>query len=98
MQLRMWLLLAALIGPLSIQALLPPLYLTLAEFKAIIEDKKLLDKLSSGEAIVSIARGENNTYEILTTQHKIIVDVVFEKTQMIGPGKFHLEFHDPQPL
>lgn len=80
------------------QALLPPLYHTLAEFKAVVENEQLVQKLQSGEAIVSIQRLEDGNFEVITTKHKIPVEVVFEKTKMIGPGKFHLVIHDPIPL
>ena len=94
----MFILMGLLLGPFSVQALLPPLYHTLAEFKAIVDDKQLVAKLESGEPIVSITRLEDGNFEVLTTKHKIIINVVFEKTQLIGPGKFHLVIHDPQPI
>lgn len=90
-------LMALLIGFNSMQALLPPLYHTLAEFKAIVDDKMLLDKLESGEAIVSITRLDDGNFEVLTTKNKLSIEVVFDKTKLIGPGKFHLVIQDPQP-
>jgi hypothetical protein len=89
-------LMVLLLGHYPIQALLPPLYHTLAEFKAVVEDKTLIEKLESGEAIISITRLEDGNFEVITTKHKIILDVVFEKTDLIGPGKFHLVVHDPE--
>lgn len=80
----------------QVQALLPPLYHTQAEFKAVIEDKQLLEKLQSGEAIISITRLDNS-FKVLTTQHRIVIDVVYDKTDRIGPAQFHLVVHDPQP-
>jgi hypothetical protein len=88
---------AALIGPISIQALLPPLYHTLSEFKAIIEDKQLIAKLESDESIISLTRLEDGNFEVLTSKHRILIDIVFEKSDLIGPGKFHLVIHDPHP-
>lgn len=94
----LWILMAIAIDSRSLEALLPPLYLTLAEFKALVDDKRLTDNLTSGEGIVSIQRLENGNLQVLTTKHEMIVDVVFEPTEKIGPGKFHLEFHEPKVL
>lgn len=81
----------------SLQALLPPLYQSMEEFKALSQDKRLTEKLESGESIVSIARFDKK-YTVFTNRHKIIVDVVYDKTNVKGPAKFHFVFHDPQPL
>jgi hypothetical protein len=79
-------------------SILPPLYHTLAEFKAIVESPELTSSLQSGEAIISITREENAEFVVLTNKNKLLVDVVFEKTARIGPAKFHLVFHKPEPL
>lgn len=98
MDMRFWIMLTILLlGQFSIQALLPPLYHTLAEFKAVVEDKQLIAKLESDESIVSITRMEDGNFEVLTSKHRIMIDVVFEKAELIGPGKFHLVIHDPHP-
>jgi hypothetical protein len=77
-------------------ALLPPLYHTLSEFKALLEDKQLTEKLTSGEAIISIELTDKS-FTVMTNQHKLVVDIVFDKSETIGPAKFHLVFHDPEP-
>ncbi len=82
------------LAPLS--SLLPPLYHTLAEFKSIVEAPELTKILQSGEAILSITREDNTTFVVLTNKHKLVVDIVYEPTQMIGPAKYHLKFHDPE--
>jgi hypothetical protein len=79
-------------------AILPPLYHTLAEFKAVIEAPELTQDLQSGEAILSITLDENAKFTVLTNKHKLVVDVVYEHTNKIGPAKFHLVFHEAEPL
>lgn len=79
-----------------VQAILPPLYHTLSEFKALINDKQLTDKLQSGEAILSITLSESS-FRVQTNQHNMIVDIVYEQTDRIGPAQFHLVFHEPTP-
>ncbi len=79
-------------------AILPPLYHTLAEFKAIVEAPELTESLQSGEAIISITREENLKFTVLTNKHKLIVDIIYEHTDKIGPAKFHLQFQQPEPL
>ena len=81
----------------SLQAALPPLFQSRAEFKALIEDKHLTEKLKSGEAIVSITRSEKS-FTVVTTRAEMQVDVVYDKSDKKGPLKFHLVFHDPQSL
>lgn len=88
----------ALVCQMPLFSLLPPLYHTLNEFKAIVEAPELTTQLQSGEAIISIAREDNRTFVVLTNKHKLIVDVVEEPTKLIGPAKFHLVFHDPISL
>lgn len=78
------------------EALLPPLYTTLNEFKALIEDPKLTEKLNSGEAIKLIKRTEKGFF-VLTNKHILFVDVVPEETGLIGPAQFHLKFNNPIP-
>jgi hypothetical protein len=78
------------------EAILPPLYHTLAEFKAVVEAPELTQSLQSGDAILSITRNENTQFVVLSNKHKIIVDVVYEHTDKIGPAKFHLVFHTPE--
>jgi hypothetical protein len=81
----------------NLQAALPPLYASKAEFKALIEDSRLTEKLQSGEAIVSISRA-GKSFTVVTTRNKMFVDVVPHITQRVGPAEFHLEFHEPRPL
>jgi hypothetical protein len=82
----------------SLFAILPPLYHTLAEFKAVVESPELTKSLQSGEAILSVTRDENTRFTVLTNKHKLLIDVVYEQTGRIGPAKFHLQFHEPVPV
>ncbi len=77
------------------EALLPPFYTTVAEYKALLEDKQLEEKLGSGQAIMAIKRMDNG-FLVYTPKYTMRVDIVYEPTQMMGPGKFHLVFHDPE--
>ncbi len=85
----------------NLQAILPPLYGSKAEFKALIEDSRLTEKFQSGEAIVSISRA-GKSFTVVTTRNKMLVDVVPHIAQRerpwAGPAEFHLEFHEPRPL
>lgn len=81
----------------SAWSVLPPLYTTLDQFKAVVNDEQLPKKLDSGEAILAIVRIQDG-FKIVTNKHRLIVDVVPEKTDKIGPMKFHLVFHDPVPI
>lgn len=80
-------------APLS--ALKPPLYHTLDEFKALIEDPQLPGKLDSSQAIQSIVRTEQG-FEVTTNKAVLPVNVVNEPAPKgwVGPAKFHLEFQE----
>lgn len=72
-------------------ALLPPLYESLAEFKALINDERLPGALDSGELIVDIKK-DGDDFVVTTNKRAIRVQVVREETHLIGPGKFHFDF------
>jgi hypothetical protein len=98
MQKIIWIIAASLyLSPVS--ALLPPLYHTLNEFKALIEDPQLPGKLDSSHVIESIVRSDKG-FEVTTNKAVLQVDVVTEPPQKgwVGPARFHLVFHDPIPL
>lgn len=78
------------------EALLPPLYTTLAEYQTLLSNKELVKKLESGQAILSIERVQDG-FVILTPKDVLRVDVVYEQQNHPGPAKFHLVFHDPVP-
>lgn len=80
------------------QALLPPLFESINEYKMLINSDDLGKKLDSGEAIVDIERREGCCFLIITNKSTIEVDIVKDKQETPGPGKFHLIFHDKAPL
>jgi len=80
----------------SLQALLSPLYQSSQEFKALTNDKKLLEKLEAGETVVAITRFDKK-FQVLTNRKKILVDIVYDAPANINPAKFHFVIHDPQP-
>lgn len=84
--------LLALTGP--IEAILPPLYSTLAEYLAILESKDLITLLPEGEAIIDIRRSANG-YQIETTKYKLDVEVHNIATGRPGPAQFNLVFGHP---
>ena len=74
-------------------AVLPPLYTGRDEFKTLVNDKQFTSKLDSGDVIVAIYRTKTG-FTVLTNKHKMLVDVVADKSTKAGPAQFHLVFHD----
>lgn len=72
-------------------ALLPPLYQSTAEIKAILSDEKLSEVLQSGDLILEIKRTENG-FRIVTNHREVEAQVVYKKTQTIGPAKFDVVY------
>lgn len=72
-------------------ALLPPLYESLAEFKMLIDDKRLSESLDSSEAIMNIKKSDD-MFVITTNKRSINVRIIHDPTHLVGPGKYHLEF------
>lgn len=81
----------------SSHALLPPLYESIKEYKALLNDPRFVDNLTSGETILDIRR-EHNNFEVITNQHKLNVKIVYEPQGRPGPAQFHLEFMEPISL
>lgn len=78
-------------------ALLPPLYETSAQIKAMMSNEQLGQKLQSGEVIEKIERNEQG-YEITTNKSRIQVNVVYEPSQHPGPAHYTLQFGNRIPL
>lgn len=78
-------------------AALPPLYQSIKEFKALLDDPKLTKNLSSGEMITEINKVDND-FEITTNKQKMNVRVVYQSQKQPGPAVFKLEFSTPIPL
>lgn len=75
-----------------LDATLPPLYQTAREIKAILANEELSHHLSSGEAIIQINKTEKG-YEIITSQHRLTVDVIYQPASHPGPDPFKLVFY-----
>jgi hypothetical protein len=71
--------------------LLPPLYESLAEFKSLINDERLPQSLDSGELILDVKK-RDGSFIVTTNKRAIVITVVHEKSNVIGPAKFHLQF------
>lgn len=75
-------------------ALLPPLYQSVKEYKALLNDPRLEKNLGSGELIKTIER-KDNRFEITTNKQTLRVDIVYKKQRQPGPAEFELEFQKP---
>jgi|GEM_PF-2684023 len=78
-------------------SVLPPLYETIAEYKALLESPQLGEKLSSGEPIVSITR-EAEGFLLTTTRSTLRVKVHYMPQNRPGPSQFTLQFRESQSL
>lgn len=77
---------------LNLNALLPPLYETLHQFQAIVNDPKLTDNFQSGEAILSIEQSGDGSYLIKTNHHTLEAKVESLPQNMPGPGQYKVTF------
>lgn len=75
-------------------ALLPPLYQSVKEYKALLNDPRLEKTLNSGEFIQNIER-KDNLFEISTNKQILKVDIIYHKQRTPGPAEFQLEFRKP---
>lgn len=82
---------------MQIEALLPPLYQTSSEIKAMMENKQLGQKLQSGEVIEKIEKNDQG-YEITTNKNRLQVNVTYENQSYPAPAQHNLSFEDPIPL
>lgn len=78
-------------------ALLPPLYQSIDEMKAILISEELSKHLDSADLILSIQRNSNG-YEITSNLHTLQVDIIYLPAEKPGPAKFDLKFHDALPV
>lgn len=87
---------AALIASRA-DALLPPLFETINEYKELISSPELGKKLDSGEAIVDIERREGG-FLIITNKSTLEVVSVREPQTQPGPAKYQFTFQEKAPL
>lgn len=81
----------------SLSAALPPLFQDLSELHAVLNDKLLGQRLSSGEPIKSIIHVENG-YWIITNKSKLLAEIVYEPSTKPGPAKFTVKFNEVEPI
>lgn len=77
-----------------VQALLPPLYETIREYKSLIEDPQLAKKLDSSDMIQSIERHDDQFVVKTFKGKELLIQVVYEPQKMPGPAHFHFRFID----
>lgn len=78
------------------EALLPPLYESIREYKSLLEDSELSNRLDSADSIQSIERQEDRFFIKTSTGKRLEVQVVFDAQEMPGPAKFHFKFIDKE--
>lgn len=77
---------------LNLNALLPPLYESIHQFQAVINDPKLSDNFQSGEALLSIEQNGDGIFLIKTNQHTLEAKVESLPVSMPGPGHYKVHF------
>lgn len=75
-------------------ALLPPLYTSLNEFKALVESPELTKQLDSGETIISLRRTKSGLV-VITNKHVLFAEIENIPSDKVGPAEFKLKFHTP---
>lgn len=79
------------------EALLPPFYQTLKEYKALLDDPQFNNSFDSADVIMDIKR-EDESFIITTNKHRLKVDIETQPTGRPGPKEFILKFNKPEPL
>lgn len=75
---------------------LPPLWQNVAEIKAILNDPKLGEFLSSADIIHEIKKSPQG-WVIVTQREELSVEVVYQAASHPGPVPFTLIFRSPTP-
>lgn len=88
-----FLIVTALFSFSSLTAVLPPLYSTIDEIKAILNSAELSQHLTSADAIMAIEKNENG-WTIHGFHHSVNVEVIYLKQDMPGPAKYKLVWHE----
>ena len=78
-------------------AALSPFYQSKKEIETILADKRLSDSLGSAELIYEVLRTAEG-YTITSTKYSLKIDVKYLPSDMIGPAKFELTFHEKERL
>ena len=85
-----------LLSTTAAQAMLPPLYTSLNEYKVLLASPQLTKALDSGEWIEKIEHSQGS-FLIETNKHTLEVDVVRDTQDVMGPERFHFVFHEAVP-
>lgn len=91
MKKTLYILLFSLASFTSLTSALPPLYQSMAEYKALMDDPHLSKHLNSAESIKEITR-ENGVFTITTNLTTLKAKVIYDPMDKMGPAKFHFEF------
>lgn len=86
-----YILLAILLFYAPLRALLPPLWEDVDQLNMILEDRRLGEFLSSGDAILNIERKDQG-WLIETNHHAVFIKVIHEKQETPGKAHYSLEF------
>lgn len=78
-------------------AALPPFYQSKKEIEAILSSQEIPKYIPSGDLIIQISKTDDG-YLIITNHRVVAVSIHYLKEKHLGPGRFHIEFHDPSPL
>jgi hypothetical protein len=89
--------LSSLVLTPALHAVLPPLYQSADEIKAILNSEELEQRLTAGDVIMLIRKNDNG-YTIISNKHQLQVDVINQPSYRPGPTHFKLQFHDAVPL
>jgi hypothetical protein len=79
------------------EGLLPPLYQSMNEYKALLDDPRFSEAFTSGEVLVEIER-KDNLFFVTTNRSKMQVTIHYDQKRRIGPAQFYLEFSPAVPL
>jgi len=79
-------------------AVLPPFYQSTREIKDLLSDKRLAEKLGSGQMILEVNRTEKG-YLIITPKKRLEIDVHYHFSKFtVGPSQYEFYFHEPVPV
>lgn len=81
----------------NLESALPPLYESIAEYKALLVLPELPSHLGTSEIIQDIQRNANG-FVITTTNKTLNIDLVYDPVDHPGPAKFHFIIRQAQPL
>ncbi|KAF3363324.1 hypothetical protein PHSC3_000078 [Chlamydiales bacterium STE3] len=88
---RLLLTLAALLFTANGDALLPPLWESVAQIKTVLDSTELKNYLESGERIESLSRSDEG-FIIITNASTIRAIISPEPQHYPGPAKYHVHF------